>query len=113
MLVACTQSEAPATPTPTLAPQLAQGKQLFSLHCASCHAVESNTVIVGPSLSGVADRADEREPQMTAHEYVERSILQPGAFVVPGFDNLMPENLGKRLDGEELDAIVAYVMSLQ
>jgi hypothetical protein len=32
---------------------------------------------------------------------------------VDGFDNLMPENLGKKLTGEELDAVVAYLMTLK
>lgn len=49
---------------------------------------------------------------MTAEQYVEHSILQPEAILVPGFDNVMPTNFGKRLDGDELDAIVAYVLSL-
>lgn len=112
VLVACGQSEPLATATPTLTAQLAEGKRLFSQNCGSCHAIEPETVIVGPSLFGVSDRATERAPQMTAQEYVEFSILQPQALIVPSFDDVMPSDFGKRLEGEELDAIVAYVLSL-
>ena len=114
LLVACSNSEETvAAATPTLTPITAQGKQLFSQHCASCHAIEPDTVIVGPSLFAIAERVTDRDPEMTAQQYVERSILQPGAFLVPGYDDLMPSNFGKRLDGQELDAIVAYVLSLE
>lgn len=113
-LLACNGAEDPAlSATPTLTSQMVQGKQLFSQYCASCHAVEPDTVIVGPSLFAVAERAAERAPDLTAQQYVERSILQPDAFLVPGYDNLMPSSLGKRLDGQELDAIVTYVLNLQ
>ncbi|MFW6069096.1 MAG: c-type cytochrome [Chloroflexota bacterium] len=112
LFVACQSSEPTAPPTPTLTAELAQGKRLFSQHCGSCHAIEADTVIVGPSLFAVADRAKERAPDMTPQQYVELSILQPEAILVPGYDNVMPTNFGTRLTGEELDAIVAYVMSL-
>lgn len=113
LLLGCAANEEQATEaTATPNPQIVQGRQLFSQHCASCHAVEPETVIVGPSLFAVAQRAADRAPDMTAQQYVELSILQPDAILAPGYDNLMPSNLGKRLDGQELDAIVAYVLSL-
>lgn len=112
-LIACAANEEPAPQaTATLSPQMVHGRQLFSQHCASCHAVEPETVIVGPSLFAIAERAADRAPDLTAQQYVELSILQPDAILAPGYDNLMPSNLGKRLDGQELDAIVAYVLSL-
>ncbi|HZD10163.1 MAG TPA: c-type cytochrome, partial [Candidatus Binatia bacterium] len=70
ILVACGQSDPQATATPTLTAKLTQGKQLFSQHCGSCHAIEPETVIIGPSLFGVSNRVAERAPQMTAREYV-------------------------------------------
>ena len=112
LLVSCGGNESPEAPTPTLTAQMAQGKQLFSQHCGTCHAIEAETVIVGPSLFAMSERVAERAPELTAEQYVELSILQPGAFVVPGYDNLMPANLSKRLDGQELDAIVTYVLNL-
>lgn len=112
-VVACKSGKPATPPTPTLTAELAQGKQLFSQHCGSCHAIEADTVIVGPSLFAVADRAQERAPDMTPQQYVEHSIVQPEAILVPGYDNVMPTNFGTRLTGEELDAIVAYVLNLR
>lgn len=106
-----------ATADPQLSPeeaaQIAEGKQLFSRHCAACHAIEPETVIVGPSLAGIAGRGATRVDGLTAEEYIEISILQPGAYLVEGFDDVMPANLGKRLTGDELDALVAYLLTLE
>ena len=33
--------------------------------------------------------------------------------VLPGFEDVMPKDLAKKLTGEELDAVVAYVLSLE
>ncbi|MFN8562465.1 MAG: hypothetical protein U0703_12800 [Anaerolineae bacterium] len=52
-------------------------------------------MIVGPSLDGVATRADSRVAGMSAGEYFRTSILDPGAFVVPGFPDAMARNLGR------------------
>ena len=109
-LGAC-QSPTVPEPTPTPDPVVAQGRELFSRHCASCHAVEPDTVIVGPSLAGMAGQAGERIPGFEARAYLLQSIVQPGAYVVEGFDDSMPSNFGKRLTGEEIDALVAYLLT--
>lgn len=111
-LTACS-GPAEAVPEPTLPPEIAAGKRLFQVHCASCHAVQSEAVIVGPSLAGVAARAGERMDGLDARQYMELSILQPEAYLVEGFENLMPSTLGKQLTGEEVDALVGYLLTLE
>jgi nitric oxide reductase subunit C len=113
VLGACSQRGAEAEPVATVDPQVAQGKRLFSQHCASCHATEPDTIIVGPSLAGIASRAAERSEGLSAQHYIELSILQPSAFIVPGFGDAMPSSFGKRLSGEELDALVAFLLTLE
>ena len=39
--------------------------------------------------------------------------MQPDAYLVQGYENLMPNNLSKELTGEELDAVVAYLQTLK
>jgi mono/diheme cytochrome c family protein len=112
LLAACNSQET-AAPLPTLPPEVAAGKQLFQVHCASCHVIEGDTVIVGPSLARVAANAGSRVAGLDARQYIELSILQPDAFLVEGFDNLMPSTLGKQLTGEELDQLVAYLLTLE
>jgi mono/diheme cytochrome c family protein len=113
-LVACggTAESAAPPPTPTLSPQLSAGRQLFVRECASCHSLSPNTVIVGPSLAGIATLAADRVPDQDAHTYILVSILTPDAYLVEGFENLMPASFGKKLTGEELDALVAYLLAL-
>lgn len=110
-LGACGGAAAPP-PTPTLDPQIAAGQRVFVAHCGACHSALGETVIVGPPLAGIGERGAARVDGLDARSYVYNSILQPDDFVVPGFDNLMPKDLGKKLTGEELDAVVAYVLAL-
>jgi len=48
---------------------------------------------------------------MTAKEYITESVLQPDAFLVPGFQNLMPSFRGQ-LTPEELDTLTDYLSNL-
>lgn len=120
LLVACggnVESAVTATPGSQLAPEegtrVAEGERLFSRHCASCHATEADAVIVGPSLAGIAGRAQMRVDGLGAEVYLEQSIVRPDAYLVEGYENVMPATLGKRLTGEELDALVAYLLTLK
>lgn len=111
-LVAC-GGEAASAPSATLAPEVAAGKKVFVAHCGACHSPNPETVIVGPSLAGVADRAATRVDGLDARGYIYTSIMRPSDYIVAGFDDLMPKDLAKKLTGEELDNVVAYVMSLE
>ncbi len=103
----------PGKPTPTENPLIRRGREVFAVNCASCHATSPDTVIVGPSLSGIASRAKTRVADLDARQYIERSILRPDAYLVVGFQNIMPSGFGKKLSGEELDAVVIYLMTLE
>ena len=112
LLVGCGGAAEPP-PTPTLSPQLAAGQRAFVTHCGACHSTSTDTVIVGPSLAGIAARGGQRVDGLDARAYVYSSVLQPSDHLVEGFDDLMPQDLAKKLTGEELDAVVAYVLTLE
>lgn len=113
-LVACGGGEeTAAAPEPTLAPEVAAGQRVFVAHCGACHSATPGTVIVGPSLAGMAATGATRVDGLDARAYVYSSILQPSDYLVAGFDDLMPKDLAKKLTGEELDSVVAYVLSLE
>jgi mono/diheme cytochrome c family protein len=112
LLSACSTAPAPP-PTPTLDAIQQQGQAVFNLRCAQCHALAPETVVIGPSLAGIATRAGSRVPGMDALEYIETSILFPKDYVVPEFTDTMPTNFSKELTSEELDAIVAFLMMLK
>lgn len=113
LLTACSGVAAPPEPMPTRDPLIVHGELVFNLNCATCHATTPDTIIVGPSLAGVAVRADTRVPNLAAKQYIEMSILRPDAYLVAGFPNAMPADLGKKLTGEDLDAVVAYLLTLK
>ena len=111
ILAAC--SSAPEELAPTLDATQLQGQSVYNLRCAQCHALARDTVVIGPSLAGIATRAGSRVPGYDAEAYLERSILLPDDFLVEGFANTMPTNFGKELTSEELTAVVAYLMTLK
>jgi len=106
-------SSAEAEASPTLTPIQQEGEAVFRNFCASCHAIFPDTVIVGPSLSGIATRAQQRIDGMDGIEYLQSSILMPGSYVVEGFGDLMPKEFGKQLSGEQFDALLAYLLTLE
>ena len=111
LMAACSTSS--EQPEPTLTPQQQQGQAVFNLRCAQCHATVPDTIVIGPSLYGIATRAETRVEGYDAEAYIERSILIPSFYLVEGFVDTMPTNFGKELTSEELKAVVAYLMTLK
>lgn len=112
LLAACSAASA-VQPTPTLNALEIQGKQVYVSNCAGCHALEPDTIVIGPSLAGVGTRAETRMDGYDARAYIETSILNPGAYIVEGFNDVMPKNFGKDLTSADFDAVVAYLLSLK
>ncbi len=90
-----------------------RGQTTFtSQPCASCHSLVVDQVLVGPSLAGVATRAETREPGRAAGEYIYESIVHPSAYVVAGFqDGLMPQNFGQLLTPQQQADLVAFLLT--
>jgi cytochrome c2 len=111
-LVACSSS-APS-PTPTLLALESKGQIVFKNYCSNCHSTSSETVIVGPSLVGIATRGGDRIEGMDAQAYIRDSILNPNAYTVDSFpESIMPLNMKDALSSEDLDAVVAYLLTLK
>lgn len=111
-LSACSSTPTVA-PTPTLDPIAKQGQAVFNARCATCHALVPDTIIIGPSLYGIATRAETRVEGQTAEEYITMSILRPGDYVVEGFNNVMITNLAKEITSEEMNSLVAFLLTLK
>src|SRR5882724_11945179 len=67
-----------------------------------------------PDLAGVGSRAATRKPGMTAKAYLIESLIQPGAFIVPGYPPIMPavDKPPIGLNRSELWALTAFLESL-
>lgn len=82
--------------------------------CMTCHSLEEGVTLVGPSLAGVAGRATERVPELSAEEYLRQSIVEPNAYIVEGFsEGLMYQNYGRELTDQQIADLVAFLLTLE
>ncbi len=97
--------------------QLAQSKG-----CAVCHV----TTPVGPAWAktadqpGIGDRAATRikDPNYTGkattpEQYLLESIVDPHAYLVPPFGQIMPNTFGQTLTAQEVADLIAYMLTIK
>jgi len=109
LLTACGQKNEPAPTSED--PLVSEGHDVFRKNCAICHSLVPEKVITGPSLAGVATRAGNRVEGFEARDYIYQSITDPDAYVVDGFQNLMPPNFLEKLKSEEINAVIAFLLT--
>ena len=98
-------------PTFALTPAPDPGGLIFeSKGCAGCHTIEGiSTGTIGPELTNIATIAGARKRALSAEEYVRESIEHPEAFVVEGYQPLMPALAGGLTEGE-LEDLVEFLL---
>src|SRR5690606_17285935 len=94
----------------------ARGEEIFRrVGCVACHSVDGSTAgKLGPTLLGVfgSTRPLEGGSSVRADEaYVRRSIEEPAAQIVAGYEAEMPAYLGVLSDAE-IESLVAYLREL-
>jgi nitric oxide reductase subunit C len=117
-------------PEPASDDPVAVGESLFRSSppaCFTCHSTSPGVTLAGPSLARMASRAAEvvasekyTGAAATAEDYVRESILEPHAHITDGPDffavngrSIMPDNYDQTLTAEEVEQLVAYLMSLR
>jgi cytochrome c oxidase cbb3-type subunit 2 len=124
-----TPTPKPGEPTPTPAPvatpppasdlgggNVDNGKNLFAKQaCSACHVIEAGKpATVGPNLSNIGNRAAARKPGYAAEQYIWESILNPNAYVAPGFNaGVMPQDFRQKLSDQDLKDLIAYLLTLK
>jgi cytochrome c len=100
----------PATGDPAAA-----GQAVFQRWCTGCHTVEpGGAETLGPNLADVATRAAANDDGLDAAAWLRRETLEPNAELTPGYSaGLMPTNYEQSLDPAEIDALVAYMLTLE
>lgn len=97
------------------------GRQVIqSYACMGCHVLDDLgwQGVTGPSLNNIGDTSSRRIAGYTAEEYLYESIYYPGAFIVAGYDNVMPQyqpqdpSAPNYMPIEDVRAIVAYLCTL-
>lgn len=81
--------------------------------CAGCHRVGADGGSIGPPLTHVGTLAASRAPGEAAAEYLRRSIVDPGAYIVPGYPDVMPRGLARGLSDEDVDDLVGFLLTLR
>lgn len=75
--------------------------------CTACHGLGTRA----PGLLGVAGTVCEtRVPELSCKEYLHQSLVDPRAYVVEGFQPIMPD-MSRTLSGPEIWALVAFLES--
>jgi hypothetical protein len=99
---------------PTVAPVLPGEDLAVEIGCVACHTTDG-TDLVGPTWAGLAgsDRLlDSGETVVADDAYLLRSIVDPPAQVVSGFNPIMPTGYGDRLTEEDINFLIDYINSL-
>ncbi|PYM96735.1 MAG: hypothetical protein DME04_00850 [Candidatus Rokuibacteriota bacterium] len=91
------------------------GEEIFKTKgtCEICHRIGQKGTRA-PDLAGIGSRAAKTKPGLSAKQYIIESLLQPGAFVVEGYPNIMPQ-VDKppiALNRSEVWALTAFLESL-
>lgn len=82
--------------------------------CVTCHSRDAGKVLVGPSHAGIATIAETAVPGMSAEDFLKESILNPDAHVTEGFTpGVMYQNYSKDLSEQEINDLVAYLLTLK
>jgi len=105
-----TAAPKPAAPDPKLA---AQGQQVYNdYECYNCHKLGGKGGVKrrGPELDDIGSLA--------SAEILRAKILDPFVFLTEGYEEeykkvIMPDDFKDRMGPKELDALTAYLVSLQ
>jgi mono/diheme cytochrome c family protein len=124
-------AQALPTPGPTATPLSGsaspeeRGKALFlsdQTACKACHTIDTEAAakgLVGPNLTHIGTEAGTLVAGQSAADYIRTSIINPSAFIAPKcpagacVDKVMPPTFGQKLSQQELDDLVAYLLSLK
>ncbi|MCS7249222.1 MAG: cytochrome c [Anaerolineales bacterium] len=82
--------------------------------CVVCHSLEPGKNLVGPSLAGIATYAQTAMPGVSAEAFLRQAILEPDKHLMEGYPaGVMYSNYGKDLSQEEIEALVAFMLTLK
>jgi cytochrome c oxidase subunit II len=81
-----------------------------SAGCSACHTFKpaGATAKVGPDLDNLTEAAQTAGKPL--EDFVHESIVDPGAYLAPGFQDIMPHTYKDQLQPNQLDALVQYLV---
>lgn len=123
------QADAGARPVAADNAPIALGEALFRNAvptCQACHSMTPGVNLAGPSLAGLGAFFEKIKASgeytgkaTTEEEFIRESITEPSAWLHPGAmysaagTSFMPPNYADDLTDEQIDQLVAYLMSFK
>lgn len=101
--------------------ELTEGSELFAANvlgnragCITCHSLEPEVQLVGPSVAGIGAIAGSRVDGLSAEQYLRQSIVEPNAHLVEGYEkDVMPGDYVLSLTDPQIQALVDYLEGLR
>jgi mono/diheme cytochrome c family protein len=79
--------------------------------CTACHGLGTRAPNLLTDFNGqgaIGARCGKRKPGMSCKDYQYESLSQPAAYVVSGFDPIMPD-MRKQIPEDQIWAVIAYL----
>jgi cytochrome c oxidase subunit 2 len=78
--------------------------------CSSCHTFKpaNATATIGPDLDKLKQYAQQAH-RGSLTQFIHESIVSPGAYIQPGYQDLMPHNFGQSIPSDKLNQLVQYL----
>jgi mono/diheme cytochrome c family protein len=82
--------------------------------CTACHGLGTRAPNLSTDEGGdgpIGERCESRRPELTCKEYLHASLIDPNAYVVEGYQPIMPD-VRRTLSALQIWALVAYLETL-
>ncbi|MCP5099745.1 MAG: cytochrome c [Chloroflexi bacterium] len=97
-----------------------RGEALFQLNplgaapgCATCHAIEPDTELVGPPMAGIATVAAKQTTGLSTEEYLLQSLIDPDLHLAADFNPGAMPRYGNVLSEADIDDLIEYMMTFE
>lgn len=81
--------------------------------CINCHALEGDDFSLGPNMVGFKNRVGaELKSGQTIEQYLHESIVDPNAYLVSGYRNIMYGLYAQDLSEQDINDLIAFILSL-
>jgi len=82
--------------------------------CTACHGLGTrapNLLVDERGTGPIGARCGSREPGKDCKAYLYEAMTEPGKFVVPGYQPIMPD-MRRTIPGDQIYVVIAYLQSL-
>ena len=78
--------------------------------CGGCHTLQAAGAngTIGPDLDNLKQEATKAN-RGTLAAFIKESIVDPAAYIQPGYSDLMPHNFAQQIPPDKLNQLVQYL----